>query len=327
MSESHGKKDPLKQLIDSAPLPQFPYVPRATQAPDNPVAATDKCEACDGKGGWVTSERTDPVSGREQEIERCGDCEGTGRFAAPLPAAPAPTVEAALQALVDQAQELNMGYGAPTVEPVARLMLWEAPKHFPVPHGGVCARTFVEFPKGAGDVGYWKEGEPLFTRAALAARQAPTEAAKEIHQVGFRDELNPKLIRWLDVSEKYLSGLTPDVSRIVYTLAARQVGAPDASIAQGAGSDAEAEADGTQAMADCMDMVRRELVEAGIIDASIAPMFVADAVLAHIARLARTAAPSEPTHPAKCLCDDCRKARRPNPANGAPKPPGHNPVA
>lgn len=34
-----------------------------------------------------------------------------------------------------------------------------------------------------------------------------------------------------------------------------------------------------QAMADCMDMVRQELIEAGIIDADIAPMFVANAVL------------------------------------------------
>lgn len=37
----------------------------------------------------------------------------------------------------------------------------------------------------------------------------------------------------------------------------------------------------TQAMADCMDMVRQELIEAGIIGADVAPMFVANAVVHH----------------------------------------------
>ncbi len=64
--------------------------------------------------------------------------------------------------------------------PVARLLYWAAPAHIPVPHGGVCARTYAEFRKGAGENGgYWKEGEPLYThppggldsaREALAAR-------------------------------------------------------------------------------------------------------------------------------------------------------------
>jgi hypothetical protein len=34
-----------------------------------------------------------------------------------------------------------------------------------------------------------------------------------------------------------------------------------------------------QCMADCMDMVRQELIEAGVIDANVAPMFVANAVV------------------------------------------------
>jgi hypothetical protein len=38
------------------------------------------------------------------------------------------------------------------------------------------------------------------------------------------------------------------------------------------------------AMADCMDMVRQELVEAGVIDKDVPPMFVADAVLASLGR-------------------------------------------
>ncbi len=40
-----------------------------------------------------------------------------------------------------------------------------------------------------------------------------------------------------------------------------------------------------RAMAGCMDMVRNELIEAGIIDNSIAPMFVANAVCAHASKV------------------------------------------
>lgn len=42
-------------------------------------------------------------------------------------------------------------------------------------------------------------------------------------------------------------------------------------------------------MACCMDMVRRELIEAGIITEQVAPMFVANAVLAEIQALRRDA--------------------------------------
>jgi hypothetical protein len=40
-----------------------------------------------------------------------------------------------------------------------------------------------------------------------------------------------------------------------------------------------------QGMADCMDMVRQELVEAGVVKADVAPMFLAEAVLSHVAAL------------------------------------------
>lgn len=40
-----------------------------------------------------------------------------------------------------------------------------------------------------------------------------------------------------------------------------------------------------QGMADCMDMVRQELIEAGIIDNTVAPMFIANAVHARIKAL------------------------------------------
>lgn len=53
-------------------------------------------------------------------------------------------------------------------EPVARLMVWQGPKHQPVPFGGVCARTFSEFPKESADdpKSYWKNGENLYTHPA-----------------------------------------------------------------------------------------------------------------------------------------------------------------
>lgn len=57
-------------------------------------------------------------------------------------------------------------------EPIARLLRWEAPKNIPVPHGGVCARTFAEFPKGAGENGYWKEGVPLYSTPPLEVRES-----------------------------------------------------------------------------------------------------------------------------------------------------------
>lgn len=40
-----------------------------------------------------------------------------------------------------------------------------------------------------------------------------------------------------------------------------------------------------QAMAECMDMVRQELVEAGIIDERVPPMFVAEAVRSRVGTL------------------------------------------
>jgi hypothetical protein len=37
-------------------------------------------------------------------------------------------------------------------------------------------------------------------------------------------------------------------------------------------------------MADCMHMVREELIEAGVVDASVPPMFLTEAIIAHIRR-------------------------------------------
>ena len=50
------------------------------------------------------------------------------------------------------------------------------------------------------------------------------------------------------------------------------------------------EAKTTQAMAECMDMVRNELIEAGIISDKVAPMFVANAVFEYVRHLRKDAA-------------------------------------
>lgn len=59
---------------------------------------------------------------------------------------------------------------APKAE--ARLLYWCGPSHYPVPHGGIAARTYAEFPKEAADNpdSYWKNGPPLY-----AAPQPPAE--------------------------------------------------------------------------------------------------------------------------------------------------------
>lgn len=50
-------------------------------------------------------------------------------------------------------------------EPVARLLTWKGPSHYPIPHGGIAARTFAEYPEEAADEknAFWKNGAPLYT--------------------------------------------------------------------------------------------------------------------------------------------------------------------
>lgn len=50
---------------------------RATAGTTTPEKC-EGCEGCEGKGGWKTAEWIDPESGPECEVERCGDCNGTG---------------------------------------------------------------------------------------------------------------------------------------------------------------------------------------------------------------------------------------------------------
>ena len=88
-----------------------------------------------------------------------------------------------------------------TPEPVARLLYWNAPSHFSVPHDGVCARTFTEFPEGAGEggTGYWKEGAPLYLAPEVSPKGADTLRAMQLA------EADGKLLRWIAHQNKELS--------------------------------------------------------------------------------------------------------------------------
>jgi hypothetical protein len=50
-------------------------------------------------------------------------------------------------------------------EPVARLLTWSGPSHYQIPHGGIAARTFAEYPEEAAaeKAAFWKNGAPLYT--------------------------------------------------------------------------------------------------------------------------------------------------------------------
>lgn len=59
------------------------------------------------------------------------------------------------------------------VEPVARLLTWNGPAHQPVPHDGIAARTFAEFPVDTpAKDRYWFEGELLYPASTVAALKA-----------------------------------------------------------------------------------------------------------------------------------------------------------
>lgn len=49
-----------------------------------------------------------------------------------------------------------------------------------------------------------------------------------------------------------------------------------------------------QSMADCMDMVRQDLIDMGIIDKSVAPMFIPEAIANYIKRTAAQSASASP---------------------------------
>ena len=60
---------------------------------------------------------------------------------------------------------------------VARLLHWCGSNHLTVPHGGIAARTFAEFPEHAADApdSCWKNGALLYTHPPAApAPEAPT---------------------------------------------------------------------------------------------------------------------------------------------------------
>jgi hypothetical protein len=126
-----------------------------TAAPDTPAAQ-----------GFNPNASCNPTA---TQCPKCNNdiklCDAFGGVA-PLPAAPALTVKAALQALVDQAQELDMGYGAPLTEQAGELP--PLPKMPVAVIGG-----------GNHNERQMREYAEAYARAAIAARQAPAEAAKE----------------------------------------------------------------------------------------------------------------------------------------------------
>lgn len=64
-------------------------------------------------------------------------------------------------------------------KPIARLLDWRAPKNFPVPHGGIAARTFAEFPEDMSvETRYWFEGGSLYTAEQVYAAIDADRAAR-----------------------------------------------------------------------------------------------------------------------------------------------------
>jgi hypothetical protein len=223
MSEVHRPRPTISEIIDSLPLPTF-------AAPDTPAAMSRTyCAECD--------------------MDVSKNCGTKGcPIAKPLPAAPAPTRATAEQeAEIDAAVKAGRitfepGWddprpaAAPTTQAASEVM--PSPMYFKaLALAHESGRASVAQTQRVLSIG-WSEAENLIdlmiqrgdveyamTSGLRPARQAPTAAPKAIHQVGFRDELNPSVIRWLDVAEKYIGGLAPDVTRIVFDSAARQ--APD----------------------------------------------------------------------------------------------------
>lgn len=70
----------------------------------------------------------------------------------------------------------------PPSKPIARLLRWAGPAHYTVPHGGIMARTYAEFPSEASSSpdSYWRDDAPLYT-APVQARQPLTDG--KIHEV------------------------------------------------------------------------------------------------------------------------------------------------
>lgn len=90
------------------------------------------------------------------------------------------------------------------VEPVARLLTWNGPKHCPIPHGGIAARTFAEFDKDTpAKDRYWFEGELLYPAHTVAALKSRADAlAARVAEL-------EKDARRLDAVERNRFELTP----------------------------------------------------------------------------------------------------------------------
>ena len=112
---------------------------------------------------------------------------------------------------------------------------------------------------------------------AIASAPQPAQAALSDEQIDELIKVHTKSIPHNDGDGVYYLDFFEKKNFARAILAASQ---------QPAAAPVQAECDSSmQGMADCMDMVRQELIEAGIIGKDVAPMFVADAVMFHIKAL------------------------------------------
>lgn len=81
-------------------------------------------------------------------------------------------------------------------EAVARLLFWAGPKHIPVPHGGIAARTYAEFSEEEANKpkSYWKNGAPLY--AAPVAQALPVAAEKYLPQITLTGQQLKDALDW-----------------------------------------------------------------------------------------------------------------------------------
>ena len=127
-------------------------------------------------------------------------------------------------------------------------------------------------------------------RVLCIAIQDPAEHAKPEPVEQASDNVTISKAKLMQIARMIIAEELPDCDEEFMSARAHGVGSFHSEIlsaGQQAGAvDGERDARLTmQGMADCMDMVRGELIEAGIISKGVAPMFIANAVCAHIAAI------------------------------------------
>lgn len=127
-------------------------------------------------------------------------------------------------------------------------------------------------------------GKPPKYKLSDAERAALTDAAATGATFA---EMDGGAIMFINRGEDYGHGAEDDQACPVCGGSGHK---DDATPASDSAADARDAGLAVQGMSDCMDMVRGELIEAGIIDKSVPPMMVANAVLARLSVSERNAA-------------------------------------